>query len=289
MVTSLKKRAGHFCPAFLFVKEADMVNVIVCGACGRMGKMIAQGVTQQQDMQVVGAIEYHGHAQIGQDVGEVAGIGKLNVPVSSNLPAALEKGDVVIEFTTPAATLEHLQNVVDAGKAMVIATTGFKREELDELHKLTAQIPVVMAPNMSVGVNVLLQAIQVVAKALGDDYDVEVIEAHHNQKVDSPSGTALRIAEVLTTTLNRDLGEVGLYGRHGIVGARTRKEIGVHAVRGGDIVGDHTVLFAGAGERLEIVHRAHSRESFARGAIRAARWVVNAPKGLHDISEVLFG
>jgi 4-hydroxy-tetrahydrodipicolinate reductase len=254
-----------------------------------MGKMITQGVTQQKDMQVVGAIEFAGHSQIGQDAGEVAGIGKLGVPVSGNLPAALEKGDVVIEFTTPEATLEHLQNVVDAGKAMVIATTGYNKEELEKVHKLAAQIPVVMAPNMSVGVNVLLQAIQVVAKVLGDDYDVEVIEAHHNQKVDSPSGTALKIAQVLAKTLNRDLSEVGLYGRRGIVGARTRKEIGIHAIRGGDIVGDHTVLFAGAGERLEITHRSHSRESFARGAIRAARWVVNAPKGLHDISEVLFG
>lgn len=265
-----------------------MIRVIVDGACGRMGKMITQGVTQQTDMQVVGAIEFSDHPQLGQDVGEVAGIGRIGVLVSSDLPALLDEGDVVIEFTTPSATTEHLENVVDAGKTMVIATTGYTEEERAQVEELAMHIPCVMAPNMSVGVNILLQAIQFVAKALGDDYDVEVIESHHNQKVDSPSGTALRIAEVLAETLDRNLPEAGIYGRHGIVGTRPNKEIGIHAIRGGDIVGDHTVLFAGVGERLEITHRSQSRESFARGAIRAARWVVNAPKGLHDIHEVLF-
>ncbi len=265
-----------------------MIRVIVDGACGRMGKMIVQGVVQQEDMQIVGAIEYAGNPQIGEDVGEVAGVGPLGVSVGGNLSSILGEADVVIEFTTPGATIENLRSVVEADKAMVIATTGFADEELVQVHELAAQISCVMAPNMSVGINVMLQAIQVVAKALGDDYDVEVIEAHHNQKVDSPSGTALRIAEVLADALDRKLPEVGVYGRHGIVGKRPRKEIAIHAIRGGDIAGDHTVLFAGAGERIEITHRAHSREAFARGAIRAARWVVNAPKGLHDISEVLF-
>lgn len=265
-----------------------MIRVIVDGACGRMGKMIVQGVVQQEDMQIVGAIEYAGNPQIGEDVGEVAGVGPLGVSVGGNLSSILGEADVVIEFTTPGATIENLRSVVEADKAMVIATTGFADEELAQVHELAAQISCVMAPNMSVGVNVMLQAIQVVAKALGDDYDVEVIEAHHNQKVDSPSGTALRIAEVLADALDRKLPEVGVYGRHGIVGKRPRKEIAIHAIRGGDIAGDHTVLFAGAGERIEVTHRAHSREAFARGAIRATRWVVNAPKGLHDISEVLF-
>ena len=265
-----------------------MIRVIIDGACGRMGKMIVQGVVQQEDMQIVGAIEYAGNPQIGEDVGEVAGVGPLGVSVGGNLSSILGEADVVIEFTTPGATIENLRSVVEADKAMVIATTGFADEELAQVHELAAQISCVMAPNMSVGINVMLQAIQVVAKALGDDYDVEVIEAHHNQKVDSPSGTALRIAEVLADALDRKLPEVGVYGRHGIVGKRPRKEIAIHAIRGGDIAGDHTVLFAGAGERIEVTHRAHSREAFARGAIRAARWVVNAPKGLHDISEVLF-
>ena len=265
-----------------------MIRIIIDGACGRMGKMITQGVSEQEDMQIVGAIEFSEHPQLGQDVGEVAGIGAIGVPVTSDLPAILDGGDVVIEFTSPSATIEHLQNVVDAGKRMVIATTGYDEEELAQVHTLAPQIPCVMASNMSVGINVMLQAIQLVAKVLGDDYDVEVIEAHHNQKVDSPSGTALTMAEVLAETLDRDLGEVGVYGRHGIVGVRPKKEIGVHAIRGGDLAGDHTVLFVGTGDRLEITHRGQNREPLARGAIRAARWVMNAPNGLHDISEVLF-
>ena len=265
-----------------------MISVIIDGACGRMGQMIIQGVAKQNDMQLVGAIEYSGHPRMGQDAGEVAGIGRIGVSISDNLSDILNVADVVIEFSAPGASLENLRNVVESGKAMVLATTGFSADELVEIHDLAANIPCVMAPNMSVGVNVMLQAVQLVAKALGDDYDVEVIEAHHNQKADSPSGTALRIAEALTQTLDRDLAQVGVYGRHGIVGARSKKEIGIHAIRGGDISGDHTVLYAGDGERIEITHRAHTREAFAKGAIRAARWVVDAPKGLHDISEVLF-
>ena len=265
-----------------------MISVIIDGACGRMGKMITQGVVTQNDMQLVGAIEYSGHPQLGEDVGEVAGVRTIGVPISDNLSEILDEADVVVEFTAPNASIEHLRNVVDAGKTMVLATTGFTEAELAEVRELAQNIPCVMAPNMSVGVNVMLQAIQLVAKALGDGYDVEVIEAHHNQKADSPSGTALRIAEVLAEALDRNLAEVGVYGRHGMVGARPEKEIGIHAIRGGDIAGDHTVLYAGAGERIEITHRAHTREAFAKGAIRSARWVVNAPKGLHDISEVLF-
>ena len=156
------------------------------------------------------------------------------------------------------------------------------------VNELASQIRCVMAPNMSLGVNVMIQALELIAKALGDDYDIEVIEAHHNHKADSPSGTALRLAETVAAALERDLDEVGVYGRHGIVGARPKKQIGIHAVRGGDIAGDHTVLFATEGEQLSVVHRAHSPEAFAKGAIRAARWVVNASKGLHDVSEVLF-
>lgn len=265
-----------------------MISVIIDGACGRMGKMISQGVVTQSDMQLVGAIEYNGHPQLGEDVGEVAGVGTIGVPISDNLSEILDEADVVVEFTAPSASIEHLRNVGDAGKTMVLATTGFTEAELAEVQELAQNIPCVMAPNMSVGVNVMLQAVQLVAKALGDEYDVEVIEAHHNQKADSPSGTALRIAEVLAESLDRNLAEVGAYGRHGMVGARPEKEIGIHAIRGGDISGDHTVLYAGAGERIEITHRAHTREAFAKGAIRAARWVVDAPKGLHDIAEVLF-
>ena len=265
-----------------------MINVIINGACGRMGRLIIQSVTQQEDMELVGAIEYPEHPQIGSDAGVVAGVGAIGVAITGKLGEALESADVVIEFSKPEATVQHLQQVVDADKAMVIATTGYTPDELATINQLAAQIRCVMAPNMSLGVNVMIQALELIAKALGDDYNIEVIEAHHNHKADAPSGTALRLAETVATALGRDLAEVGVYGRHGIVGARTQQEIGIHAVRGGDIAGDHTVLFATEGEQLSVVHRAHSPEAFAKGAIRAARWVVDAPKGLHDISEVLF-
>lgn len=266
-----------------------MTKAIIDGACGRMGKMIIQTIDQTDGIELVGAVEYFKNPQIGKDAGVIAGVGELGIKISDSLSDLIDEADVVIEFTTPEATLKNLQTVVDSQKAMVIATTGFTDEQMGQLRDLTTQIPCVMAPNMSIGVNILLYLVRDAAKALGDDYDVEVIEAHHNQKMDSPSGTALKIAEVLADALDRDLNKVGVYGRKGVVGKRTRKEIGIHAVRGGDIVGDHTVLFAGSGERIEIVHRAHSRQTFANGAIRAAKWVVNAPKGVHDIKEVLFG
>ena len=265
-----------------------MIRVIINGACGRMGRLIIRGVTEQADMEIVGAIEFSGHPQIGSDAGVVAGIGEIGVAVTGNLEDVLESADVVIEFSKPEATLQHLRQVVDADKAMIIATTGYDPDELAVVQELASQIRCVMAPNMSLGVNVMIQALELIAKALGDDYDIEVIEAHHNHKADSPSGTALRLAETVAAALGRDLDEVGVYGRHGIIGARPKQQIGIHAVRGGDIAGDHTVLFATEGEQLSVVHRAHSPEAFAKGAIRAARWVVSAPKGLHDISEVLF-
>ena len=265
-----------------------MIRVIINGACGRMGRLIIQGVTQQADMEIAGAIEYPDHPQIGSDAGVVAGIGEIGVAITGELSDVLGDADVVIEFSKPEATLEHLRQVVDADKAMIIATTGFNADELATVKTLASQIRCVMAPNMSLGVNVMIQALELIAKALGDDYDIEVIEAHHNHKADSPSGTALRLAETVATALERDLDEVGVYGRHGIVGARPKKQIGIHAVRGGDIAGDHTVLFVTEGEQLSVVHRAHSPEAFAKGALRAARWVVDAPRGLHDVSEVLF-
>lgn len=265
-----------------------MTKAIIDGACGRMGKMIIQTIDQTDGIELVGAVEYSEHPDIGKDAGVIAGVEELDIEISDALSDLIDKADVVIEFTTPEATLENLCTVADAQKAMVIATTGYTDEQMDQLHALAEQISCVMAPNMSIGVNILLRLVREAAKALGDDYDIEIIEAHHNQKKDSPSGTALKIAEVLTDVLNRKLDEVGVYGRKGSVGKRTREEIGIHAVRGGDIVGDHTVLFAGSGERLEIVHRAQSRQTFANGAVRAAKWVVNAPKGLHDIKEVLF-
>ncbi len=265
-----------------------MIRVVITGVCGRMGRCITRGIAQHANMQLAGAVQYPSHPQIGNDAGIVAGTGEIGVAITGELDDVLHCSDVVIDFSKPTVTLDHLQQVVDADKAMVLGTTGFTPDELATIKTLASQIRCVMAPNMSLGVNVMLQALELIAKTLGNDYNIEVIEAHHNHKADSPSGTALRLAETITTALEQDLDEVGVYGRHGIVGARPKKQIGIHAVRGGDIAGDHTVLFTTEGEQLSVVHRAHSPEAFAKGAIRAAKWVIDAPKGLHDVSEVLF-
>ncbi len=265
-----------------------MVNITINGACGRMGRLIIQGVTQQDGVTLVGAIEFPQHPELGNDAGVVAGIGEIGVPISAKLSNVISESDVIIEFSKPEATLQHLRQVVESDKAMVIATTGFTNDELDEVKELASKIRCVMAPNMSLGINVMIRALELIAKSLGDDYDIEIIEAHHNHKADSPSGTALRLAETVADALEWDLDEVGVYGRHGIIGPRPEKQIGIHAIRGGDIAGDHTVMFATQGEQLSVVHRAHSPEAFAKGAIRAAKWVVNASRGLHDVSEVLF-
>ncbi|MCE2415147.1 4-hydroxy-tetrahydrodipicolinate reductase [Candidatus Poribacteria bacterium] len=264
------------------------MRVVITGVCGRMGRCLTRGISQQSDMQLVGAVQYPAHPQLGNDAGVVAGIDNIGVAITGELDDVLHRSDVVIEFSKPKAALDYLQRVVGADKAMVLGTTGFTAAELASIKNFASRIRCVMAPNMSLGVNVMLQALELIAKALGNDYNIEMIEAHHNHKADSPSGTALRLAETLTTALKRDLDEVGVYGRRGIVGARPKQQIGIHAVRGGDIAGDHTVLFATEGEQLSVVHRAHSPEAFAKGAIRAARWVIDAPKGLHDVSEVLF-
>ena len=265
-----------------------MIGVVITGVCGRMGRCLTQGVAQQVDMELAGAIQYPGHPQIGSDAGVVAGVGEIGVTVTGELADVLESADVVIEFSKPEATLQHLPQVVDADKAMVVGTTGFSPTELTTVKELASHIRCVMAPNMSLGVNVMIQALELIAKALGDDYDIETIETHHNRKADAPSGTALHLAEAIATALGRDLAEIGVYSRYGIAGPRPKQQIGTHALRGGDIAGDHTVLFATEGEQLSLTHRSHSREAFAKGAIRAARWVIDAPKGLHDVSEVLF-
>jgi 4-hydroxy-tetrahydrodipicolinate reductase len=265
-----------------------MIKAIVVGACGRMGRLLVSGIAQDDDMELVGAVEAPGVPYIGKDAGEVAGAGALGVEVGDNLSEVIGKGDVAINFSAPKeAALDHLRTAVENEKPMVVGTTGFTPEEMGTIRELTSRIPCVMAPNMSVGINVLLKLVRDAASVLGDDYDVEIIETHHHFKKDAPSGTANRIAQVIAEALDRNLKEVGIYGREGIVGERPSKEIGIHAVRAGDIVGDHIVLFGGIGERLEITHRAQSRDPYVRGALKAAKWVVSAPRGLHDIGEVL--
>lgn len=264
-----------------------MIRAIVTGAAGRMGGRVLALAKEASDFQIVGATERPGHPAVGRDAGEVAAIGTVGVPVADSLSSVIAGADVVIDFTAPEASMAHVKAASAAGVAIVVGTTGLTKEQLDEARRLASKMACVISPNMSVGVNVLFKVLKEVAHTLGDDYDVEIVEAHHHFKKDAPSGTALRMAQVVAQALGRDLDQVGNYGRKGLVGERPKAEIGVHTVRAGDIVGEHTVLFGGMGERIEIIHRAHSRDNFARGALRAARFVVRASKGLHDMADVL--
>lgn len=264
-----------------------MIKVVVAGAAGRMGCRLVSLVRDSTALMLVGALEGKDHPVLGEDAGEFAGSGRAGVPITEDLSALMERGEVVIDFSSPEATLDHMQTVVRSRRAAVIGTTGFSTAQLDELKALTQHIPCVFSPNMSVGINLLYKVISEMAKTLGDDYDIEVIEAHHRLKKDAPSGTALKIAEVLARSVSRDLNQVGVYARKGLIGERTKGEIGIQTIRAGDIVGDHTVLFGGMGERIEVTHRASSRDTFARGALRAARWVVRQPPGLYDMMDVL--
>ncbi len=264
-----------------------MIKVIVAGAAGRMGNRLVALIKDSAALTLAGAIEGKGHHALGDDAGETAGCGKAGVPITDNLSALLDRGEVVVDFSAPQATLGHLRAVAQHRRAMVIGTTGFSASELEELTSLARQAPCVFSPNMSVGVNLIYKVISEMAKTLGDEYDIEVIEAHHRLKKDAPSGTALKIAEVLAKAVNRDLNEVGVYARKGLIGERKKQEIGIQTIRAGDIVGDHTILFGGMGERIEVTHRASSRDTFARGALRAARWVVRQPPGLYDMMDVL--
>ena len=264
-----------------------MIKVVVAGVAGRMGCRLVSLVKESPVLTLAGALEGQGHQSLGDDAGETAGAGHAGITITDDLAALMERGEVVIDFSAPKATLEHLRIVAEHRRAMVIGTTGFSASELEELKSLARQIPCVFSPNMSVGVNLIYKVIGEMAKTLGDEYDIEVIEAHHRLKKDAPSGTALKIAEILADSVNRDLNQVGVYARKGLIGERSRGEIGIQTIRAGDIVGDHTILFGGIGERIEVTHRASSRDTFVRGALRAARWVVRQPPGLYDMMDVL--
>jgi len=264
-----------------------MIKVIIAGAAGRMGTRLVTLLKESTTLTLAGAIEGKGHQALGQDAGEIAGCGKAGIRITEDLTALLKEGEVVIDFSTPDATLNHLRAVSQQRRAMVIGTTGLSALEFEELKSMTRHIPCVFSPNMSVGVNLIYKVIGEMAKTLGDEYDIEVIEAHHRLKKDAPSGTALKIAEVLAKAVKRDLHQVGVYARKGLIGERKKQEIGIQTIRAGDIVGDHTVIFGGMGERIEVTHRASSRDTFARGALRAAGWIVKQPPGLYDMMDVL--
>ena len=264
-----------------------MVKAIVTGACGKMGSRIISMILETDGIELAGAVEHPDHSAIGKDVGINISGQITGVSIVSNLRECIEKGDVVIDFTSHDASIKNLATAAEKKRAIVIGSTGFTTEEMNKAAKLAENVPCVISPNMSVGVNVVFKVLNIAAGILGDDYDVEIVEAHHNMKKDAPSGTAMKMAAVIADTLGRDLEEVGVYNRKGIIGERTKKEIGIQTIRAGDIVGDHMVMFCGGGERLEFIHRAHSRDNFARGAIRAAKWVVGQKNGIHDMQDVL--
>jgi 4-hydroxy-tetrahydrodipicolinate reductase len=264
-----------------------MIRVIVAGAAGRMGQRVGEMVAKHPRLEYAAAFEAPGSPAIGRDAGLLAGGVENGVMIAEGLEAVIDQGEVIIDFTFHRATMEFARLAARHGRAMVIGTTGLSAEELAELHRLAEKFPCVQAPNMSVCVNVLFKLVKKTAAILGDDYDIEIVEAHHNKKKDAPSGTALKLAEMAAEGVGRDLERVGVMARQGIIGERQFGEIGIQSIRAADIVGEHTVFFAGAGERLELVHRAHSRDHFARGAVTAAAWLVGRPAGVYSMFDVL--
>ncbi len=261
---------------------SQMTRVVVLGPLGRMGQEILAAAAEDAQVEVVAAVVRSGHESVGQ----AAHSAHPGLLVSDDLPGALSGADVLIDFTSPEATLEAVKVAAEAGVATVVGTTGLDESQEGKLHEAAQRHPMVFAPNMSVGVNVMLTLLKAAAKALSDGFDVEVFEAHHRNKVDAPSGTAMRIAQVLCDALERDPKETLVYGRQGVA-PRQPGEIGMQVARGGSVAGEHTVFFFGNGERLEITHRAASRRIFADGALRAARWVHGRPNGLYTMAEVL--
>ncbi len=262
-------------------------NIAITGAAGRMGKMLIEAVSMSSEAELTAAIERPESSLIGADAGELAGIGKNGIAIVGDIAEVKGQFDVLIDFTAPQATLANTQFCAANNKGIVIGTTGFSQEELAELEALQAQLAMIKAANYSTGVNLSLKLLEVASSVLGDDVDIEIVEAHHRHKVDAPSGTALAMGEVIADALGRDLQKVAIYGREGQTGARERDTIGFATVRGGDVVGDHTVMFMADGERVEITHKASSRMSFARGAVRAAAWLVGKDKGLYSMRDVL--
>jgi 4-hydroxy-tetrahydrodipicolinate reductase len=262
-------------------------RIAVNGAAGRMGRCLIQAVAQTEGLTLSAAIARVESSLLGADAGELAGVGKLGVEITSDFGAAIALSDVIVDFTLPEVTMELIPHCIESQCRIVIGTTGFGDEQKSLIEQAGEQVAIVLAPNMSVGVNLSLKLLDITARVLGGDADIEIIEAHHRHKVDAPSGTALRMGEVVADALGRDLKTCAIYGREGRTGERDPKTIGFATVRAGDIVGDHTVMFAAEGERVEITHRASSRMTFALGAMRASTWLMSHNQGLFDMQDVL--
>ena len=264
-----------------------MIKIAVVGVAGRMGRALVKAVNDAEGLSLGAATERPGSSFIGVDAGELAGESRLGVAIVEDLNQVREAFDVVIDFTAPDATMAHLAICRAAGKSMVIGTTGLNDNQKQALTDAAAEMGIVFAPNMSVGVNLCFKLLELAARVMGDSADIEIVEAHHRHKVDAPSGTALRMGEVVAETLGRDLKECAVYGREGRTGVRDPKTIGFETIRAGDVVGEHSVWFATEGERVEIVHKASSRMTFAKGAARAAAWIASKGQGLYDMQDVL--
>ena len=264
-----------------------MIKAAIAGAGGRMGRTLVQACTNSSEVQCCAATEHPSNSLIGTDAGELAGLGQLGVPLVESLSKVRNEFEVLIDFTLPEVTVENVQFCADNSKCMVIGTTGLDIQQTGVVKSAAQHIAIVFAPNMSIGINLCLRLLEIAARVLGSSSDIEIIEAHHRHKVDAPSGTALQMGQVIADTLNLDLNECAVYGRHGRTGERTAKTIGFETIRAGDIVGEHTVLFAADGERVEITHKASSRLTFARGALRAAHWVTTQPPGLYNMMDVI--
>jgi 4-hydroxy-tetrahydrodipicolinate reductase len=264
-----------------------MTRIVVCGAAGRMGRTLVTLVAQNEATTLAGAIEAEGNPTLGKDAGELAGVGTLGVRITDDFAAVATADAVALDFTNAAAALDHLRTAVQQQSPIVIGATGFTAQQQAEVDRLAPQTRCVVAPNMSVGIAVLQRLVREAALALGSDFDTEIVEIHHRMKVDAPSGTALALARTVADATKLTLATDAVYGREGMVGQRQRREIGVMALRGGDAVGDHTVIFAGLGERIELTHRAQSRDCLARGAIRAALWLAQQPVGRYGMNDVL--
>ncbi len=264
-----------------------MVRVGITGAAGRMGRMLVTAIHEHEGLTLTAAIERQGHPLLASDAGEVAGVGHLGVTITDDLDSACDAFDVLIDFTIADATAANVEICRQHRRRMVIGTTGLSAAQIQALSAAAEDIALVFAPNYSVGVNVTFKLAEIAARILGDSVDIEITEAHHRHKVDAPSGTAIGLGQAVAGALGRSLDEVAVYGRSGLTGERDGREIGFHSIRAGEIVGDHTVLFASAGERVEITHRAQTRLNFAEGALRAAVWVANKEAGLCDMQDVL--
>ena len=267
--------------------SADGLPVAIIGAAGRMGRTLVRMIHAEDGMRVAAAVEREDDPHVGADAGTLAGVGEIGVNVEDSLDRALDVSDVCIDFTLPGPTVEHAEACRSRRRALVIGTTGLSADQRSKLEDAARDIAIMHAPNMSVGVNLCFKLLDIAARALGDSVDIEIIEAHHRNKVDAPSGTAVRMGEIIAGALGRDLAGCAVYGREGHTGIRDRRTIGFETIRAGDIVGEHTVMFGGEGERIELTHRAASRANFAAGALRAARWVVQRPPGLYDMQDVL--